>query len=462
MKVSFENPDKVNGLLTITVEEEDFKNDVEKQLKDYRKRANINGFRRGQAPMGLIKKQFGASAKMDAINKVVSDTLNKYIQDNKINMLGRPMPSEKQTPVDLDKEAPYTFMFDIAVAPEFDITLDSNDTIDYYDIKVDDELIDRHVMAFARNAGHRDTTVKDYDPTANDILKGDLRELTENGIVESGVTIMPQYIKVDDQKKLFEGAKLGDIITFNPRKAYADNDAEVRSLLRLKDDDDVNAHTGDFTLQITEISRFVPAEVNQELFDQVYGKDAVKSEEEFRAKIKEGLTAQLQGDEDFEFVQDLRAYAESEVGVLAFPDALLKRMLVENVKDDKNNKENPEDVVNRSYEPSLKALRWDLIRNKIALANEVKVNDEDVRAIAVDTARAQFAQYGMTNLPDEYLQNYLNDMMKRQDYVEACANRALDMKLAAKLKTVVTLNHKEVSIDDFNKMVEEKNEAAKA
>ena len=462
MKVSFENPDKVNGMLTITVEEEDFKNDVEKQLKDYRKRANINGFRRGQAPMGLIKKQFGASAKMDAINKVVSDTLNKYIQDNKINMLGRPMPSEKQTPVDLDKEAPYTFMFDIAVAPEFDITLDSNDTIDYYDIKVDDELIDRQVMAFARNAGHRDTTVKDYDPTANDILKGDLRELTENGIVESGVTIMPQYIKVDDQKKLFEGAKLGDIITFNPRKAYADNDAEVRSLLRLKDDDDVNAHTGDFTLQITEISRFVPAEVNQELFDQVYGKDAVKSEEEFRAKIKEGLTAQLQGDEDSEFVQDLRAYAENKVGDLTFPDALLKRMLVENVKDDKNNKENPEDVVNRSYEPSLKALRWDLIRNKIALANEVKVNDEDVRAIAVDTARAQFAQYGMTNLPDEYLQNYLNDMMKRQDYVEACANRALDMKLAAKLKTVVTLNHKEVSIDDFNKMVEEKNEAAKA
>lgn len=353
-------------------------------------------------------------------------------------------------------------MFDIAVAPEFDITLDSNDTIDYYDIKVDDELIDRQVMAFARNAGHRDTTVQEYDPTANDILKGDLRELTDNGIVESGVTIMPQYIKVDDQKKLFDGAKLGDIITFNPRKAYADNDAEVRSLLRLKDEDDVNAHTGDFTLQITEISRFVPAEVNQELFDQVYGKDTVKSEEEFRAKIKEGLSNQLQGDEDFEFVQDLRAYAENKVGTLTFPDALLKRMLIENVKEDKNNKENPEDVVNRSYEPSLKALRWDLIRNKIAVANGVKVNDDDVKAIAVDTARAQFAQYGMTNLPDEYLQNYLNDMMKRRDYVEACANRALDMKLAAKMKTVVTLNHKEVSIDDFNKMVEEKNKAAEA
>ncbi|MGI6223912.1 MAG: trigger factor [Prevotella sp.] len=457
MKVSFENPDKVNGLLTITVEEEDFKNDVEKKLKDYRKRANINGFRPGNAPMGLIKKQFGMSAKMDTVNKVVSDALNKYIQDNKIEMLGRPLASEKQEPVDIEKEAPYTFMFDIAVAPEFDIQLSDKDKIDYYDIKVDDALIDRQVMAFARNYGHRDNTVKEYDATANDILKGDLREQTENGIVESGVSLMPQYIKADDQKKLFDGAKLGDVITFNPRKAYPDNDAEVKSLLRLKEEDDVNAHTGDFTFQITEISRFVPAEVNQELFDDVYGKDTVKSEKEFREKIKNGLAQQLQGDQNFQFLQDLRAYAEKKVGDLTFPDALLKRMLMENVKQDENNKEKPEDVVNRNYESSIKALRWDLIRNKIAIANEVKVNDDDVRVVAVDTARAQFAQYGMTNLPDEYLQNYLKDMLKRQDYVEACANRALDMKLAEKMKTVVTLNHKEVNIDDFNKMIEEKN-----
>ncbi|MFW5526462.1 MAG: trigger factor [Prevotella sp.] len=462
MKVSFENPDKVNGLLTITVEEEDFKNDVEKKLKDYRKRANINGFRPGCAPMGIIKKQFGLSAKMDAVDSLVSDTLNKYIQDNKIDMLGRPLPSEKQQPVEIEKEAPYTFMFDIAVAPEFDIQLDDKDTVDYYDIQVDDALIDRQVAAFQRSNGHRDNTVKEYDPTTNDILKGDLRELTENGIVESGVTLMPQYIKVDDQKKLFEGSKLGDVITFNPRKAYPDNDAEVKSLLRLGDEGDPNAHTGDFTFQITEITRFVPAEVNQELFDNIYGKDEVKSEEEFRAKIKEGLSQQLQGDEDFQFVVDLRAYAENKVGELTFPDALLKRLLVENVKADKDNKENPEDIVNRSYEGSLKALRWDLIRNKIALANKVTVKDEDVRAIAIDTARAQFAQYGMTNLPDEYLQKYLNDMMKRRDFVEACANRALDMKLAAKLKTVVSLNHKEVSLDDFNKMVEEKNNQAQA
>ena len=185
----------------------------------------------------------------------------------------------------------------------------------------------------------------------------------------------------------------------------------------------------------------------------------MKSEEEFRAKIKEGLSQQLRGDEEFQFVVDLRAYAENKVGELTFPDALLKRLLVENVKADKDN---TEDIVNRSYEGSLKALRWDLIRNKIALANKVTVKDEDVRAIAIDTARAQFAQYGMTNLPDEYLQKYLNDMMKRRDFVEACANRALDMKLAAKLKTVVTLNHKEVSLDDFNKMVEEKNNQAQA
>ena len=465
MNISFEAQDKVNGLMTIVVEEADFQADVEKTLKDYRKRANIPGFRPGMAPMGMIKRQFGPSVKMDAINKFVGQELYKYIQENKIQMLGEPLPSEQQEPVDLEAAAPYTFKFDVAVAPEMKAELSGRDKIDYYTINVDDDLINKQVDMYASRSGSYEK-VENFE--GNDMLKGDLRELdAEGNTLEGGITVeaaimMPQYIKVEDQKKLFDGAKLGDIITFNPRKAYADNDAEVRSLLRLKDEDDVNAHTGDFTLQITEISRFVPAEVNQELFDQVYGKDTVKSEEEFRAKIKEGLSNQLQGDEDFEFVQDLRAYAENKVGTLTFPDALLKRMLIENVKEDKNNKENPEDVVNRSYEPSLKALRWDLIRNKIAVANGVKVNDDDVKAIAVDTARAQFAQYGMTNLPDEYLQNYLNDMMKRRDYVEACANRALDMKLAAKMKTVVTLNHKEVSIDDFNKMVEEKNKAAEA
>ena len=202
MKVSFENPDKINGLLTITVEEDDYKNDVEKELKEYRKRANIPGFRPGKAPMGMIKRQFEPSAKMDAINKVLNDELQKYIADNKIQMLGEPLASDKQEPQDLEKPAPYTFMFDIAVAPEFNIELSDKDTVDYYEITVDDALVDKQVDMFANRLGGY-VDVEEYQE--NDMLKGDIRELDEKGNTkEGGLTIegavlMPNYLKNDDQ-----------------------------------------------------------------------------------------------------------------------------------------------------------------------------------------------------------------------------------------------------------------------
>ena len=178
MKVSFENPDKINGLLTITVEEDDYKNDVEKELKEYRKRANIPGFRPGKAPMGMIKRQFEPSAKMDAINKVLNDELQKYIADNKIQMLGEPLASDKQEPQDLEKPAPYTFMFDIAVAPEFNIELSDKDTVDYYEITVDDALVDKQVDMFANRLGGY-VDVEDYQE--NDMLKGDIRRTRRQG-----------------------------------------------------------------------------------------------------------------------------------------------------------------------------------------------------------------------------------------------------------------------------------------
>lgn len=206
MQISFENPDKVNGLLTMTVEENDFKDDVEKTLKNYRKRANVPGFRPGQVPMGLIKRQFGTSVKVDAINKLIGEQLQKYINDNKIQMLGQPLPHEGQEPVDLEKDAPYTFQFDIAVAPEFEAKLSGRDKVAYYDIKVDDKLIDQQVEMFANRAGHY-TTADSYDPEKRDVLKGDLRELDENGntleggITESDESLMPLTSTMRSRRK---------------------------------------------------------------------------------------------------------------------------------------------------------------------------------------------------------------------------------------------------------------------
>lgn len=337
MNILFENPDKVNGLMTVTVEDADFKDNVEKTLKDYRKRANFPGFRPGMVPMGLIKKQFGPSVKMDTLNKYVGEQIYNYIRENKIQMLGEPLPSEKQEPVDIEKDGPYTFMFDIAVAPEFKIELNGDTKIAYYDIQADDKLIDQQVDMFASQLGSYEKA-DSYDGEQRDMLKGDLRELDaegntkEGGITVEGAVMMPEYIKVDDQKKLFDNAKPGDIITFNPRKAYPDNDSEVANLLKINRDavKDVEA---DFSYQVIEINRFKKADVNQALFDQVFGKDTVKSEEEFRGKIAEGLKPQLQANSDYKFMLDVRKYAEDKVGELTFPDALLKRIMLLNNKD---------------------------------------------------------------------------------------------------------------------------------
>ena len=452
MKVSFENPDKVNGKMTIVVEENDYKDEVEKALKSYRKRANVPGFRQGQAPMSMIKRQFGASVKMDAINKLVGDNIYKYVQDNKIQMLGQPLPAKEQEPQDLEKEAPYTFNFDIAVAPEFKAELTSKDKIDYYTIDVDDKLVDRQVDMFAQRAGKYE---KAEDYQKNDMLKGDLRELNEDGtakedgIVVEGAVMMPEYIKVEDQKKLFDGAKLGDVITFNPRNAYPDNDTEISSLLKIKKEE-VAEHTGNFSYQITEISRFTKAEVNQELFDGVYGKDEVKDEKDFRKKIAEGMAEQFKTDSDYKFLLDLRNYMAEKIGKLQFPDELLKRVMV------LNNKERGEEFVNAHYDESIKQLQWQLTRDQLAKANDIKVEEADVKATAKEQARVQFAQYGMQNVPEEYRENYANELLKKQENVNSLVDQTIDMKLVAAVKKVVKLNEKSVSLDDFNKLVEAK------
>ena len=452
MNISFENSDKVNGLLTITVEEADFNASVEKTLKDYRKKANIPGFRPGQAPMGLIKRQFGASVRYDAVNKFVGEQLYKYIQDNNIQMLGEPLPSAKQeTPADIEKPAPYTFVFDIAVAPEINMTLDGRNKIDYYTIKADDKLINEQIEMYRSRAGKYEKA-EEYNAELNDMLKGDLRELDaegntkEGGITVEGAVLMPSYIKVDEQKNLFNNAKPGDIITFNPRKAYPEGEAEISALLKI-DREVAKDLESNFSFQITEIQRFVKAELNQELFDQVFGEGTVKSEDEFRAKIAEGLKPQLEANSDYKFMLDVRTYCENKVGELTWPDELLKRIML------LNNKDKGEDFVEKNYAESIKQLEWHLIKEQLVKANEIKIEDADVKAAAVEMARMQFAQYGMTNVPDEYVENYANELLKKREAVDNFVERAIDVKLAAALKSTVTLNNKEVTLDEFNEMM---------
>ena len=454
MNISFEAPDKINGLMTITLEKEDYQGEVEKTLKDYRKRANIPGFRPGQAPMGMIKRQYGASVKVDVVNKMLGEKLYGYVQENNIHMLGEPLPSAQQEQLDFEGDAALTFKFDIAVAPEFQATLTGKDKVDYYNITIDDKLIDQQVEMYQSRAGQYEKA-EQYDAEQRDMLKGDLRELdAEGNVKEGGITVsdaalMPQYMKVDDQKKLFDGSKPGDIITWNPRKAYPDSDVEVSSLLKIQKEE-VKDHEGDFTFQVTEISRYVKHEVNQELFDQVFGDGNVKDEKEFRQKIADQISQQFKADSDYKFLLDVRAHMEKKVGKLEFPEAILKRVMLN------NNKDKGADFVEKNFDASIKELGWHLIKEQLVAAQNIKIEDDDLKNVAKEAARAQFAQYGMSNIPDEYLENYAQEMLKKRENVDGLVDRAVDVKLTAALKNVVKLNEKDITLEDFQKLLQEK------
>jgi trigger factor len=452
MKITFDCPDKINGLLTMTIEPADYQEKVEKTLKDYRKKAQVPGFRPGQVPMGLVKRQYGTAVKVDEVNRLMGEKLYEYVRENKIQMLGEPLPSDKQQPQDFEKEGEMTFVFDIAVAPEFKVALSGKDKIAYFTISVDDKLIDQQVQMYASQGGE---FVKAEVFSGNDTITGDLRQLDkkgntlEDGITTEGGMIMPAYIKDDKQKKLFDGCKPGDIITFNPKKAYPDNDAEVAALLKVKKEDiaDVNS---DFSFQVTEIRHFQPAEIDQKLFDRVFGEGTVKDEKAFREKIAEQLKAQFVGSSDYKFMQDVRAHLEKKVGKLEFPEALLKRVMLQ------NNKDKGADFVEQNFEGSIKELAWHLIKEQIVTAQEIKVEDEDVKRVAREAIRAQFAQYGMANVPDDVVENYAEEQLKKRENIDNFVDRAVDLKLTDKLKTVVKLDEKTVTLDEFNKMMEGK------
>ena len=448
MNISLENPEKVSGVLTLVVEEADFAGDVEKQLKDYRKKANVPGFRPGQAPMGMIKRQIGAQVKVDVINRLVGEKLYEYVQENKINMLGEPMPHLGEEPVDLDAAAPYTLKFDIAIAPEFKAELTKKDSIVYYDITTDDAIVDKQIEAFASRSGSYQK-VDEYQD--NDMIKGDIRELNEDGSAKDGgitvsqASMLPTYIKVDDQKALFQGCKVGDVIVFNPKKAYPESNIEISSLLKVSKEE-AEKITSDFSFQVTEISRYQKHAIDQDLFDQVYGEGNVKDEADFRAKVAEGIKEQMVQNADFRFLQDVRKHIEKKIGEVKYADDLMKRIMLA------NNKDKGMEYVEKNYEASIKELTWSLAKNQIVEAQKIKVDDADVKAVAIDVTRMQFAQYGMTSVPEEYLEQYAEGMLKNREQVDNLVNAAVDRKLMAALKDVVKLDKKTISFEEFGKL----------
>ena len=450
MNVSMQNVDNVSALLTVNIEKADYQEKVEKLLKKYRQQVNMPGFRKGMVPMSLIKKQFGKSAMAEEVDKLMQDAVNNYIRENKVNMLGMPLPNdEKMQTIDFDTQENFEFVFDIALAPEFKAEVSEQDAIDFYTITVSDEMVNSQVDMYAQRAAKYEK-VEEY--ADRDMVKGLLAELDENGntkeggIQVEGAVMMPSYMKNDEQKAIFATAKVNDVLVFNPNAAFEGNEAELSSLLKIKREE-VAEMKSNFSFQIEEITRAVPAALTQELFDQVFGEGAVSSEEEFRGKIKEGIAAQFLADSNYKFLLDARTYLMNKVGKLEFPDALLKKIML------MNNEDKGESFVEENYEKSLEELTWHLIKEQLVEAFEIKVEQADVLEMAKENTRMQFAQYGMMSIPEEMLENYAKEMLKKKENVEGLVNRAVETKLAAALKGKVALNNKEVSMEEFNNLL---------
>lgn len=449
MNISLENLDKVSAVLTIKLEKADYEAKVETALKNFRKKANVPGFRPGQVPMAILKKRFGKDITAEEVNKLLGEKLYEYIRENDLNILGEPLPSlEYQPEMDFNTMEEFTFKFDVALAPEFDVELSANDKLDYYEIEVSDDMVEKQVNMYAQRGGSYEK-VDSYE--AKDMVKGLLAELDENGNTKEGgiqvenAVMLPEYMKNDEQKSIFSACKVNDVLVFNPNKAYDGHDVEVASLLKIKKED-AAAMTSDFSFQVQEITRFKSAELNQELFDQVFDKGTVTTEEDFRARIKDLVAGQFVGDSEYKFMLDVRSYLMDKVGKLEYPDTFLKRfMRVSNPKKG-------EEFVEENYEKSLVELTWHLIKEKLVKVYGIKVEKEDLIATAKDITKMQFAQYGMLNAPEDLLENYANEMLKKQEQVENLVNRSVEVKLSANLKNVVTLNKKSVSLDEFNKM----------
>lgn len=452
MNIARKDIDATSAIITMNIVKADYEEAVEKTLRKYRQKANVPGFRPGNVPMGMVKKMFGKAAMADEINNIISENLMNYIKENKIQILGEPLPNKtEQKEVNFDTEEEFEFKFDIAIAPENKLNLNDKISAPYYEIQASEEMVNNAVKSFQDRFGSYDEA---QDVVESDVVKGDIVEMRtktkekEDGIKVEEAVLCPKYMKGDDQKALFVGAKVGSSVSFNPKKAFG-NEGEIASLLKIKKEEAANVDA-DFKFTIKSVTRFKAAELNQELFDKALGEGAVKSEAEFKARLEEDIKKQLAMDSDYKLMLDAqKILAKEAFGEVAFPDAFLKRWVAET-----NEKISAEDLETQ-YPMMLEDLKWQLTKNKIATDNNVKIEEGDMLSFAKKTAQAQFAQYGMSTVPEDVLENYAKEMLKKKESAQQIVERVLDEKVLEVVKSKIKLDVKKVSIEEFNKLFEE-------
>lgn len=431
----------LTATLTITIEPADYQEDVQKELKQVRQKAQMPGFRPGMVPAGLVKKMYGKGILADVLNKKVGESLQKHIEDNKLAILGEPLPNNELTPaIDMDTQDTFTFAFDIAVAPEFDAKLNGKNKLTEYEIEVTDEMVENQVKSYTERFGEY---TQAEEVAEGDLVKGLCKEV-DGEIVKEGAILNPQYMKQKTQAKKFIGAKKGAIITFNPTKAFG-SEVEVSSLLGITKEQATELKS-DFTFEIQEITRHTAAAIDGELFAKVYGENNVKDEAEFRAKVKAEIVANMAEDSKYKFGIDAKEAIMKKMEKVEFPVDFLKRWVLA------TNEKMTEEQLEKDFPQMIDELKWHLAKDQLMKEFNVDVQKEDVEAYAKEVAKMQFMQYGLMHIDDQYLTTYAQEMLKQENQLRGIVERVAENKIYEALKGVAKIEKKSISHADFGKL----------
>ena len=449
MNITKENIDDLNAVLKIKIEKTDYEDKVETVLKDYRKKATIKGFRPGMVPIGLIKKMYGKAVQIDEINKIVTENIQKYITDEKLEILGDPLPKvDEQNKIDFDTQQDFTFSFELGLTPVFELKLSKKNKINQYDIIVDEKMRSQYLENYTRRYGE---LKKSEQIEEKDVVKGRIEAIDENGnVIPEGPSVEETSLGIDiikDEKikKEFIGKNIHDTIDFDLKKAFP-NDTEIAGILHKKKEEvaDLGAN---YRFTVNEISRFYPAELGKELFDKIFGEGVINSEEEFMKKIEEEIVANLKRESDFKLMMDIKNMTMEKTD-FQLPEEFLKKWLL------RVNEKSTAEQIEKEFDSFRKDLKWQLIRNKVARDNEVKISEEELQKEAENITRYQFQQYGLFYTTDEQIANYAKETLKRDEDAKRIADKILDEKVILLIKELVKLEDKSVTTEEFNKLFE--------
>lgn len=449
MNVSIEKIDNVNGKITVSIEENDYKDKVTSELKRIGKTHTLPGFRKGHVTVDQLRRRFGKQVKSDVINQEVYEAVINYIRDNKLAILGEPLPVEVKE-IDMN-ENDYTFEYEIGITPEFSVDL-KNVKLPYYNIEVSKEMVDEQDANFRERFGNQ-VPGEEVDEKA--LVKGSIMELNEDGTVKDGEDavqvvggiIAPMYLKDKEEADKFIGKKLNDKVVFNPWKACDGDVTRLASMLNI-DKEKAAEVKADFEMSIAEIIIVKPAELNEEYYKNIFGPDKVKSEEEYFEAIKQMIFAQISGNSEVLFRMQAEKQLVEEFGNFELPQEFLKKWLV------RRNEGLTAENIDEEFEKIIPSLKWQLIKERIAVDTEVKIEEADVTNHAKEIARQQFAQYGMTNVEDDMLADYAKRILEDKNSRSRIVEEAGDVKLFEAIKQTAKIEAKGVSIEEFKAIAE--------